>query len=63
VDLRGQHIAFDKIEELQGKAEIDWSEMTEKFIVNKATSIYELVGWDNMELLNAHRGLGAVQWI
>jgi DNA polymerase elongation subunit (family B) len=63
VNTRGQHIAFDKITDLQGVAEIDWEEMTEKFIVKKAASIYGLVGWDTIELTNAHRGLGAVQWV
>ena len=63
VDERGKHIAFDKIEQLEGVTKIDWYEMTEKFIVKKASDIYELVGWDTVELTNAHRGLGTVQWI
>lgn len=63
VDIKGQHIAFDDIQDLVGTTEIDWSEMTEKFIVNKASSIYDLVGWSTIELNNAHRGLGAVQWV
>lgn len=63
VDERGKHIAFDKIEQLEGVTKIDWHEMTEKFIVKKASDIYDLVGWDTVELTNAHRGLGAVEWV
>lgn len=63
VDTKGKHIAFDNISELSGVTSIDWAEMTDKFIVKKAASIYELVGWDTVELSNAHRGIGAVQWV
>jgi DNA polymerase elongation subunit (family B) len=59
----GQYYAFDKVEELEGVAKIDWSEMTERFIVNKACDIYELVNWDTQPLWNAHRGLGNVKWL
>jgi|13_taG_2_1085334.scaffolds.fasta_scaffold00214_16 DNA polymerase elongation subunit (family B) len=63
VNKRGQHIAFDNFEQLQGVCTIDWARMTETYIVNKACDIYDLVGWSTQELWNAHRGLGAVQWI
>jgi len=63
VNTRGQHMAFDTIESIEGHAEIDWDEMTEKFIVKKASDIYDLVGWDTVELTNAHRGLGRIQWV
>lgn len=63
VNKRGDYMAFDKIESLEGVAEIDWAEMTERFIVKKACDIYELVDWDTQSLWNAHRGLGTVRWL
>jgi len=63
INKHGQYMAFDKIEQLPKGAEIDWSEMTERYIVNKACSIYDLVGWDTTTLWNAHRGLGNLQWL
>ena len=63
INKRGQYMAFDKIEQLPKGAEIDWSEMTERYIVNKACSIYDLVGWNTTPLWNAHRGLGNLQWL
>jgi len=59
----GQYFAFDKLSDLQGVAKIDWSEMTERFIINKACDIYDLVEWDTQPLWNAHRGIGNVQWL
>ena len=63
VNKRGEYIAFDTIDCLKGVTEIDWSEMTERFIVNKACAIYALVDWDTQALWNAHRGLGNVRWL
>ncbi len=59
----GQYYAFDKLKDLEGVAKIDWSEMTERFIVNKACDIYDLVEWDTQPLWNAHRGIGNVEWL
>jgi DNA polymerase elongation subunit (family B) len=59
----GQYYAFDSVEELEGVAKIDWPEMTERFIVNKACAIYDLVNWDTQPLWNAHRGIGNVKWL
>ena len=59
----GQYYAFDKVEDLEGVAKIDWPEMTERFIVNKACDIYDLVNWDTQPLWNAHRGIGNVKWL
>ncbi len=59
----GQYYAFDNVDELEGVAKIDWPEMTERFIVNKACAIYDLVNWDTQPLWNAHRGIGNVKWL
>ena len=63
VNKRGEYIAFDTIDCLKGVTEIDWSEMTERFIVNKACAIYSLVDWDTQALWNAHRGIGNIRWL
>ena len=56
-------MAFTSLSELDGVAEIDWEALTEKYIVNKACHIYDLVGWDTQPLWNAHRGIGKVEWV
>jgi len=63
INKHGQYMAFDRIDQLPKGAEIDWSEMAERFIVKKACSIYDLVDWDTTPLWNAHRGLGNLQWL
>lgn len=63
IGVGGQYYAFDKVEDLEGVAKIDWPEMTERFIVNKACDIYDLVNWDTQPLWNAHRGIGSVKWL
>lgn len=63
INKHGDYMAFDRVEQLPKGAEIDWSEMAERYIVKKACSIYDLVGWDTTALWNAHRGLGSVQWL
>ena len=63
VNKKGQFMAFTSLSELDGVAEIDWEALTEKYIVNKACHIYDLVGWDTQPLWNAHRGIGKVEWV
>lgn len=63
LNKNGEFMAFDTIESLEGVAEIDWAEMTERYIVKKACDIYSLVDWDTQPLWNAHRGLNNVRWI
>jgi DNA polymerase elongation subunit (family B) len=63
IDHRGRYIAFDRIEDLEGKAEVDWAEMTERYITKKACDVYDLVSWDTTPLLNAQRGVGRVAWL
>jgi len=63
IDMHGDFIAFDSVEDIRDIAHVDWPEMTMRFIVKKATDLYDLVGWSPQELVNAHRGLGLLQWL
>ena len=63
VNKNGDFMAFDSLDSLNGIDEVDWSEMTERFIVKKACDIYELVNWDSQILWNAHRGVREIEWI
>lgn len=63
VNTRGEFMAFNNVEDIEGVAEIDWSALTEKYIVKKACAIYNLVDWDTQALFNAHRGIGSIRWL
>ena len=56
-------MAFNTIADLPRYHKIDWHTQTEKFIVNKACDIYDLVEWDTQPLWNALRGIGQVDWL
>jgi TPP-dependent 2-oxoacid decarboxylase len=37
--------------------------MVERFVVNKAKDLYEAVGWDYQQLMNALEGKEAIEWV
>ncbi len=63
INKRGEWMGFDSLQSIEGVAEVDWAGLTEKYIVNKACHIYDLVDWDVQPLWNAHLGKGDVQWL
>jgi len=66
LDNRGRYIGFPDmtyLPDVKQKATIGYQMMVEKFIVNKANDLYEIVGWDSQPLYNALRGVAEVEWI
>ena len=63
INRRGRYMAFHRLSDIDGVDEVDWAEMTERFIVNKARDVYALVDWDTTALTNAMRGIGRLEWL
>ena len=63
INKRGEWMGFDSLQSIEGVAEVDWAGLTEKYIVNKACHIYDLVDWDVQPLWNAHLGLSETRWL
>ena len=63
LDEDGNYIGFDDLSEIEGKAEIGYKHLVERFIVNKAEDLYGIVGWDITPLVNEMTGASAVEWI
>ena len=63
LDKRGKYIAFDDPEDLQGITEIGRRNIAEKFIFDKVSPYYEVLGWNKQPLENALNGVGEVAWI
>ena len=63
LDKSGKYIAFDDPDDLQGVAEIGRRRVAEKFIFDKVSPYYEVLGWDKQPLENALNGVSEVAWI
>lgn len=63
LDKSGKYIAFDDPDDLQGVAEIGRRRVAEKFIFDKVSPYYEILGWNKQPLENALNGIGEVSWI
>ena len=63
LDKSGKYIAFDDPDDLQGVAEIGRRYTAQKFIFDKVSPYYEVLGWNKQPLENALNGVGEVAWI
>ena len=63
LDKSGKYIAFDDPDDLQGVAQIGRRRVAEKFIFDKVSPYYEVLGWDKQPLENALNGVSEVAWI
>lgn len=63
LDEEGQYIGFDKPSQIEGKAKVGYKHIVERFIVNKAADLYDVVGWDMTPLTIAMEGKQNVMWI
>ena len=63
LDKSGKYIAFDDPDDLQGVAEIGKRYTAQKFIFDKVSPYYEVLGWNKQPLENALNGVGEVSWI
>lgn len=63
LDERGDYIAFDEPSEIEGVAEVGYSHIAKKFVLDKVMPYYEVMGWDYMPLENALRGIRGMDWL
>lgn len=63
LDKSGKYIAFDDPDDLQGVAQIGRRRVAEKFIFDKVSPYYEVLGWNKQPLENALNGVSEVSWI
>ena len=63
LDKSGKYIAFDDPDDLQGVAEIGKRYTAQKFILDKVSPYYEVLGWNKQPLENALNGVSEVSWI
>ena len=63
LDEDGNYIGFDKPEQIEGIATVGYKHIVERFIVNKAADLYDVVGWDITPLMIAMEGKQNVVWI
>jgi len=63
LDSKGNYIAFDEPEDIEGICEIGYSILCDRFVVKKVTPYYELMGWSTQPLINSMRGLDSLSWL
>jgi len=63
LDEEGKYIGFDKPEQIQGLAKVGYKHIAQRFIVNKASDLYDVVGWDMTPLMVAMEGKQNVVWL
>jgi len=59
----GKYIAFDDPKEIEGKYNIGFKVLAERFIVKKVTPYFNIMGWDSQPLFNTLQGLGSLTWV
>tara|TARA_R100000995_G_C3484342_1_gene126227 strand:- start:342 stop:2558 length:2217 start_codon:yes stop_codon:yes gene_type:complete len=62
LDSKGKYIAFDDEDDIS-HIELGYNIMCKKYILDKVTPYYELVGWSVQPLTNASQGLGSMSWL
>ena len=66
LNTSGEYIAFPDITwlpKVMEKTDLGYYVMVERFVVNKAKDLYEAVGWDYQQLMNALEGKEAIEWV
>ena len=63
IDSEGQYIGFDKPSEIEGLVDIGYKHIVERFIVNKASDLYDIVGWDVTPLITSMEGKELIEWL
>lgn len=63
IDNNGKYIAFDDPQEINGKYNIGYKHLAERFIVKKVEPYWEMMGWPMRPLLNALNGKGELTWL
>lgn len=63
LDNGGKYIAFDEPSEIEGKYEIGYKELANRFIVKKIQPYWEMMGWAMQPLYNILDGKGDMVWL
>jgi len=66
LNTSGEYVAFPDITwlpKVMEKTDLGYYVMVERFVVNKAKDLYEAVGWDYQQLMNALEGKEAIEWV
>lgn len=63
IDPKGQYLAFDDPQDIEGVAEIGYLTMVERFIIKKVQPYYEVAGWDISPLHLAMEGKSKTEWL
>lgn len=63
IDAKGNYLAFDHPDEIEGIVEIGYRTMVERFIIRKVKPYYEVADWDMTPLLIAMDGKRNVSWL
>lgn len=58
----GKYIAFDDPEDIE-HLDVGYKIIAKRFLVDKVTPYYDLVGWSSQPLHNALNGLGNLSWV
>ena len=63
LDFDGNYIAFDEPKDIEGFAEVGYSVVAERFILNKVKPYFDLLDWSMVPLENAINGVSKVAWL
>jgi len=64
LDSEGNYIAFDKASDLDGlNITIGYSQIIQRFIIDKVKPLFEIASWDIIPLENARDGKSKVEWL
>lgn len=63
LDEKGKYIAFDDPKDIEGKYNIGYKYIADKFLIKKVTPYYEIMGWNTQPLHNSLQGIGHLAWL
>ena len=63
LDDRGKYIAFDNPKEIEGKYNIGYKHLAQRFILKKIEPYYNIMGWDIQPIENSIEGIGHLTWL
>jgi DNA polymerase elongation subunit (family B) len=63
LDDKGKYIAFDDPKDIEGKYNIGFRHLAERFIIKKVEPYFNMMKWNTQPLYNALNGISALQWV
>ena len=59
----GKYIAFDDPKDIEGKYNIGYKYIADKFLIKKVTPYYEIMSWNTQPLHNSLQGISHLAWL